>query len=129
VNEHISAVHAYAKGNLVHSTAFALQNRYCLIDAVVGYQTAVYAQKPVAAALDETDFSHALSREADVIAIAPWIVSANRIRDWRLQESSDAAQLLAHDMLLERKLTRVGDMLPLAPATFAKVGARRLHPV
>jgi hypothetical protein len=101
VNEHFAAVDTDTERHLVKTAAFPLELRDRFVDSVVRDQAAVYTEEAMASALDKTDLAPALGREADVVAVAPRSVRADRRGHRRVREAADSAELLAHDVLLE----------------------------
>ena len=113
----------------MHASAFALKARKGIVHALICYQTAVDAKKAVASSLHEAHLAPPFGREPEVIAVGPRIVRRKGRRDGWVRKTADAPELLAHNVLLESELTRIGNVLPLTPATYTEVRTKRLYAV
>ncbi len=129
MHQRLAGVHAEPEGHLVQPATAALQQRQRVVDAVVGYQAPVDSQEPMGTTLYKTNLTARLGCEPHVVSITPLVFRANRVRDRRVGEAADAAQLLAHDVTFELELVPVIDVLPLAAPALSEVLARRLDSV
>jgi hypothetical protein len=125
MDEHFATVNAEPKGYLMQATAFALETGDGIVYAVVRDQTAVNPQEAVAPALDEADLASAFRGEAHMVTVTPGVFGPDCGRDRWIVEASKAAELFTDDMPLERQLTWVCHVLPLAAAALTEEGARR----
>jgi hypothetical protein len=108
-----------------------LEARQDLVDRWMHDEAAIDAEEAVAmaGARDVPEVPLAIDREASVVSITVRLRRGDSGQDRRIVELADAAQLLAHDGLLEHELVFVTDVLPLASATDTEVWAGRIDPL
>ncbi len=129
MDEHLTGVDAETEGDLVETTATALELGEGFVDDVIGDQAVIDAKEPMASPFDEADLAPALSGEANVVPVSPGVFGADRWGDRGIFEGADLGQGLGDDPSLEHELVFVGDVLELAAAAFSVQRTERLDSV